>query len=79
MLKAKIDAGATRAITQFFFDNDIYLRFLERVRAQGIKIPIVPGIMPVQNFKQMAGFAAKRRRQRAAMARRPLRGPRKRS
>jgi methylenetetrahydrofolate reductase (NADPH) len=58
-LKAKIDAGATRAITQFFFDNDIYLRFLEKARATGITIPIVPGIMPVRNFKQVAGFAQK--------------------
>jgi methylenetetrahydrofolate reductase (NADPH) len=58
-LKAKIDAGATRAITQFFFENDIYLRFLDRARARGIKIPIVPGIMPIRNFKQVAGFAAK--------------------
>lgn len=58
-LKAKIDAGATRAITQFFFDNDIYLRFLERARARGITIPIVPGIMPIRNFKQVAGFAVK--------------------
>ena len=56
-LKAKIDAGATRAITQFFFENEIYLRFLDRVRAQGITIPIVPGIVPVQNFKQQANFA----------------------
>jgi len=58
-LKSKIDAGATRAITQFFFDNDIYLRFLERARARGITIPIVPGIMPIRNFKLVAGFAAK--------------------
>jgi len=58
-LKAKIDAGATRAITQFFFANEVYLRFLERARARGITIPIVPGIMPVRNFKQVAGFAKK--------------------
>jgi len=58
-LKAKVDAGATRAITQFFFDNDLYLRYLDRVRARGIDIPIVPGILPVQNFKQAANFAAK--------------------
>jgi methylenetetrahydrofolate reductase (NADPH) len=57
MLKAKVDAGATRAITQFFFDNDLYFRYLDRVRARGIQIPIVPGILPVQNFKQAANFA----------------------
>jgi methylenetetrahydrofolate reductase (NADPH) len=57
MLKAKIDAGATRAITQFFFDNDLYFRYLDRVRGRGIDIPIVPGILPVQNFKQAANFA----------------------
>jgi methylenetetrahydrofolate reductase (NADPH) len=56
-LKAKIDAGATRAITQFFFDNDVYFRFLERVRARGITIPVIPGILPVQNFRQTRGFA----------------------
>jgi methylenetetrahydrofolate reductase (NADPH) len=57
VLKAKIDAGATRAITQFFFDNDLYLRFVDRVRKAGIDIPIVPGIVPVQNYKQTAKFA----------------------
>ena len=56
-LKAKVDAGADLAITQFFFDNEIYLRYLEKVRAAGITIPIVPGILPVQNFKQAANFA----------------------
>jgi methylenetetrahydrofolate reductase (NADPH) len=59
VLKAKIDAGATRAITQFFFDNDIYFRFLDRVRAAGINLPIVPGVTAVQNFKQTANFARK--------------------
>ena len=58
-LKAKIDAGATRAITQFFFDNDVYFRYLEKVRARGITIPIVPGILPVENFAQTAQFTAK--------------------
>jgi methylenetetrahydrofolate reductase (NADPH) len=57
VLKAKVDAGASRAITQFFFDNDIYMRFVDKVRARGITIPIVPGIVPVQNFRQTAGFA----------------------
>lgn len=56
-LKAKRDAGATRAITQFFFENDLYFRYVERVRAAGIDIPIVPGILPVQNFTQVASFA----------------------
>ena len=56
-LKAKVDSGATRAITQFFFDNDLYFRYLDRVRARGINIPIVPGILPVQNFRQAANFA----------------------
>ena len=57
-LKRKIDAGATRAITQFFFENDIYFRFLERCHKAGITCEIVPGIMPVTNFRQMTGFAA---------------------
>jgi methylenetetrahydrofolate reductase (NADPH) len=59
MLKAKVDAGATRAITQFFFENDCYFRYLERVRARGIDVPVVPGILPVQNFKQTRNFAAR--------------------
>lgn len=58
-LKKKVDAGATRAITQFFFDNDVYFRYLDKVRSRGIEIPILPGIVPVQNFKQTAGFARK--------------------
>jgi methylenetetrahydrofolate reductase (NADPH) len=57
MLKAKVDAGASRAITQFFFENDLYFMYLDRVRARGIDIPIVPGILPVQNFKAAANFA----------------------
>ena len=59
MLKAKVDAGATRAITQFFFENSLYFRYLERVRKSGIDIPIVPGILPVQNFTQTKNFAAR--------------------
>jgi methylenetetrahydrofolate reductase (NADPH) len=57
MLKAKVDAGATRAMTQFFFENDRYFDYLDKVRARGIYIPIVPGILPVQNFKQTKSFA----------------------
>jgi methylenetetrahydrofolate reductase (NADPH) len=57
MLKAKVEAGASRAITQFFFDNEVYFRYLDRVRARGIDIPIVPGILPVQNFKAARNFA----------------------
>jgi methylenetetrahydrofolate reductase (NADPH) len=56
-LKRKIDAGATRAITQYFFDPAVYFRFLERVRASGITVPVVPGIMPVLNFAQTAKFS----------------------
>jgi len=59
MLEAKVDAGAARAMTQFFFDNDHYFRYLDRVRARRISIPIVPGILPVQNFKQTKVFAAR--------------------
>ena len=58
-LKAKVDAGADRIITQFFFDNAHYLRFLERVRAAGIWCPVLPGIVPIHNFKQVASFGAK--------------------
>lgn len=51
LLKRKIDAGATRAITQFAFDTDQHIRFLERARRLGVRIPVVPGIMPTTNFK----------------------------
>jgi methylenetetrahydrofolate reductase (NADPH) len=59
LLKRKVDAGANRAITQFFFDNDHYFRYLERVRKAGIDIEIIPGILPVQNFKTAASFATR--------------------
>jgi methylenetetrahydrofolate reductase (NADPH) len=58
-LKAKVDAGASRVITQFFFDNAHYLRFLEAARAAGIWVPIIPGIVPIHNFRQVAGFAGR--------------------
>ncbi|WP_298214073.1 methylenetetrahydrofolate reductase [NAD(P)H] [Acidocella sp.] len=56
-LKRKLDAGAARAITQVFFDNAAFLRFLDRAVAAGITAPIVPGIMPVTNFAQARRFA----------------------
>lgn len=58
-LKRKIDAGATQAITQFFFNIDTYLDFLDRARAAGITVPIIPGILPVTNFKRVAEFSKK--------------------
>ena len=57
ILARKVDAGANRAITQFFFDNNVYFKFLDKVHARGIKVPVVPGILPVQNFKQARNFA----------------------
>jgi methylenetetrahydrofolate reductase (NADPH) len=59
MLKRKVDNGATRAITQFFFDNDLYDRYVERVRKAGIDIPVVPGILPIHSFTQVANFAGR--------------------
>jgi methylenetetrahydrofolate reductase (NADPH) len=58
-LKRKIGLGATRAITQYFFDVDVYLRFLDKARARGIEVPIVPGILPVTNFAQVVKFSAR--------------------
>ncbi len=58
-LKRKLDAGATRAITQMFFDNDDYFRLVDRARAAGVTAPIVPGIQPIHSFKQISGFAAR--------------------
>jgi methylenetetrahydrofolate reductase (NADPH) len=57
-LKRKLDAGASRAITQYFFDSAAYLKFLERARRAGISAPIVPGILPVTNFAQVVKFSA---------------------
>lgn len=56
-LKLKCDAGATRALTQFFFDNDVYYRFVEKCEAAGITVPICPGILPIHDFKSMCNFA----------------------
>jgi methylenetetrahydrofolate reductase (NADPH) len=56
-LKRKIDAGATRAITQFFYDTDLFVRFRDRCAAAGIGAPIVPGILPITRFPQVLRFA----------------------
>ena len=57
-LKRKVDAGANRAISQFFFDTETYLRYRDRCVASGIDVEIVPGILPVTNFKQLLKFSA---------------------
>ena len=57
-LKRKVDAGANRAITQFFFEPELFVRFRDRCAAAGISVPIVPGILPITNFKQLKKFAA---------------------
>ena len=57
-LKRKLDAGASRAITQFFFDTELFLRFRDRCAAAGIESAIVPGILPITRFAQMTAFAA---------------------
>ena len=56
-LKRNIDAGANRAITQFFFETDQYFRFLDHCQSYGIDVPIVPGVLPVSNFKTLKNFA----------------------
>jgi methylenetetrahydrofolate reductase (NADPH) len=56
-LKRKIDAGARRAITQFFFDTDVFLHFRDRCAATGMQINIVPGILPITRFPQLLRFA----------------------
>lgn len=58
-LKSKADAGANRALTQFFFDNDVFENYLDKARAAGVTIPIVPGIMPIQNLTQLKRFAGR--------------------
>ena len=58
VLKAKVDAGATRAVSQFFFDMDAFLRFRDRVRTAGVTIPLIPGIMPVSNFNGLKRMSA---------------------
>lgn len=59
ILRRKVDAGAIEAITQFFFENDTFERYVERVRRAGIRVPVVPGILPIHSFTQMVTFAGK--------------------
>ena len=56
-LKLKCDAGAARAITQFFFDNDVFYNFAEQCAKAGITTPIVPGLLPIHDYKSMCNFA----------------------
>lgn len=56
-LKCKVDAGADAILTQFFFDNEVFLRYVDAVRKAGIDVPVVPGIMPIRDFDKMASFA----------------------
>jgi len=56
-LKRKVDAGASRAITQFFYYTDVFLRFRDRCRSAGIDTPIIPGILPITRFPQVLRFA----------------------
>ena len=58
MLKAKVDAGASRAITQFFFDPEVFFRFRDKLARAGIDAPVIPGILPVSNVAQTRKFAA---------------------
>jgi methylenetetrahydrofolate reductase (NADPH) len=58
-LRRKVDAGAARAITQFFFNTELFLRFRDRCDAAGIRVSIVPGILPITRFPQMLKFAAR--------------------
>ena len=55
--KAKVDAGADGAITQYFYNADAYFRFVDEARALGVEVPIVPGIMPISNFTQLRRFS----------------------
>ena len=56
LLGRRSTLARSTAITQFFFDNEVYFRYLDRVRDRGITIPIVPGIIPIHSFKQVSGF-----------------------
>ena len=58
-LKRKVDAGATSAITQFFFDSEIFLRFRDRCAKAGIHVPIIPGILPIENWDNVKRFASR--------------------
>ena len=59
VLAAKVDAGATRAMTQMFFDNALFLHYRDRVAARGIAVDLIPGIFPIHSFEAVARFAAR--------------------
>jgi methylenetetrahydrofolate reductase (NADPH) len=59
LLKAKLDAGATTAITQYFFDNEVFLKFRDRLRAASIDVPLIPGLLPIRNLSRIAHSAAR--------------------
>ena len=58
-LRRKVDAGATRAITQFFYDNGVFLRFRDACATAGLEVPLIPGILPINRFSQVQRFAAR--------------------
>ena len=58
VLRGKVEAGADRAITQYFFDVDLYLRLRDRIRKAGLAIPLIPGLIPIGNFTQLKRFSA---------------------
>src|SRR5690606_71686 len=58
-LKRKVDAGAGSAVTQFFFEAETFFHFRDRARAAGIEVPIIPGILPIENWTNARRFAAR--------------------
>ncbi|MBX2869484.1 MAG: methylenetetrahydrofolate reductase [Acidiferrobacterales bacterium] len=58
-LKKKVDAGANQIITQFFFDTEVFVQFIERVRDAGIDVPVIPGILPINHFERAVSFSRK--------------------
>ena len=74
-LKRKFDAGADRALTQYFFDAETFLRFRDRARRAGIAAPLVPGILPITDFAKISAFSRALRHRHPGLVGRALRGP----